>query len=343
MSRHCRNRRSRLLAFAIGIAFASMTAPALACPGDCDGSLDVTVDEIVTLINIALGNVALENCTAGDVNDDGEITVEEIVRTLDVSLNGCPLPVGTPTPTPTATPSATATVTTTATPTATITPDVNAPVVVSYDFRNGSSGWQAGFADYPAIDEEAFELVAEIAPIPPETGLFGASYVLSGNNLSDDLFMFLKRGLGPEDGIRPGFTYVATFTLRFASNAPSGCPGIGGAPGESVFLKAGAGPAEPLTFVDSAGDVRMTVDKGNQSEDGPAAANVGNIANGLPCDEVDPGNPPFVSITRSLTDPFPATADANGRIWLLIGTDSGFEGRTTLYYQRITVNLTPAS
>jgi hypothetical protein len=34
-------------------------------------------------------------------------------------------------------------------------------------------------------------------------------------------------------------------------------------------------------------------------------------------------------------------ANPDGTFWLLVGTDSGFEGTTTLYYQRIGVTLTP--
>jgi hypothetical protein len=36
-----------------------------------------------------------------------------------------------------------------------------------------------------------------------------------------------------------------------------------------------------------------------------------------------------------------ATADADGRLWLYIGTDSGFEAGFTLYYESITVTLSP--
>ena len=37
--------------------------------------------------------------------------------------------------------------------------------------------------------------------------------------------------------------------------------------------------------------------------------------------------------------PIRATADAAGRLWLLVGTDSGFEGTTRLYYKTIRVTL----
>ncbi|MCH8309538.1 MAG: YbaY family lipoprotein, partial [Chloroflexi bacterium] len=33
--------------------------------------------------------------------------------------------------------------------------------------------------------------------------------------------------------------------------------------------------------------------------------------------------------------PLSVTTDANGGVWLVVGTDSGFEGLTTLYYSRI--------
>lgn len=60
------------------------------CGGDCDASGDVTVDEIITLVNIALGTVDVTQCTRGDTNSDGEITVEEIVAAVTFALNGCP-------------------------------------------------------------------------------------------------------------------------------------------------------------------------------------------------------------------------------------------------------------
>jgi hypothetical protein len=38
-----------------------------------------------------------------------------------------------------------------------------------------------------------------------------------------------------------------------------------------------------------------------------------------------------------------ATASSAGDLWLLVGTDSGYEGTTSLYYQRIEVELIPIS
>src|SRR5215207_90535 len=160
------------------------------------------------------------------------------------------------------------------------------PVLVSFEFRTGSLGWQAGFADYPPSNDNGFyELRAEMRNLPPEISTNGTGFYLHGNNHSDDLFMYLKRRLSAADGIVAGQAYEVSFTLVLASNA-AGCSGIGGAPGESVFLKVGASPAEPLALLDASrftSYLRMNVAKGNQSQGGLAASVAGNIDNGQPC------------------------------------------------------------
>jgi hypothetical protein len=57
--------------------------------GDCDGSGDVTIDELFTLVNITLGNSAVTACGAGDANADGEITIDEILAAVNIALSGC--------------------------------------------------------------------------------------------------------------------------------------------------------------------------------------------------------------------------------------------------------------
>ena len=41
--------------------------------------------------------------------------------------------------------------------------------------------------------------------------------------------------------------------------------------------------------------------------------------------------------------PVKVTADGEGRLWLIVGTDSGFEGLSALYYARISCTLTPVN
>lgn len=132
-SPQCANRRlwRRAAATLSGLVLLmSVTARPVAatCVGDCNLDQQVTVDELITMINVALGTAGVGSCVAGDGNHDGDITVDEIISAVAHALSGCPLeptPSATapPTDTPGATPPPTATPENTAT--ATATPGVN--------------------------------------------------------------------------------------------------------------------------------------------------------------------------------------------------------------------------
>lgn len=71
----------------------TVTPTPSACVGDCTGGGQVTVDEILTAVNIALGNAAVADCPAGDANHDGQITVDEILTAVNNALNACHAPL----------------------------------------------------------------------------------------------------------------------------------------------------------------------------------------------------------------------------------------------------------
>ncbi|MBA2605510.1 MAG: PEP-CTERM sorting domain-containing protein [Acidobacteria bacterium] len=219
---------------------------------------------------------------------------------------------------------------------------VGQTIELDYDFRRGGTlGWTADFADYPPNIGTGYELDARLRFMPRKlTRVPKRGFYIQGHNRSADLFMFLKRRLTTADGIVAGQTYRIEYVIKLASNAPSRCVGIGGAPGESVFLKAGASSIEPLAVLQPNGYLRMYVDKGNQAQSGAAASVAGNIANGIPCEQAFPYYP-FALIQRSHQHTTDVMATSNGELWLLVGTDSGFEGLTRLYYQSIRVKLIP--
>jgi hypothetical protein len=80
------------------------------CVGDCRGDGQVTVDELLVGVNIALGILPMGNCSAFDCSGEGEVTIDEILAAVNNALQGCPLTStptrtpGPPTPTPTRTP-----------------------------------------------------------------------------------------------------------------------------------------------------------------------------------------------------------------------------------------------
>jgi hypothetical protein len=59
------------------------------CMGDCGGDGSVSLDEILTMVNMALGNLPVSGCEAADGNGDGQITVDEILQAVRNALNGC--------------------------------------------------------------------------------------------------------------------------------------------------------------------------------------------------------------------------------------------------------------
>ncbi|WP_162340002.1 hypothetical protein [Cyclobacterium salsum] len=206
-------------------------------------------------------------------------------------------------------------------------------VVIADTFESGMNGWEGGFADLPVDAHDRFELAVSLDNLPEETGESGQAIRIQGQNGSDDLFMFIKKEIG---GLDPGATYEVVFEVTLASSYPESSVGIGGSPGGSVFLKAGAVDREPLPEpVEEASTTyhRMNIDKGNQSQDGEDMYGLGTI--GIEGDDFV-----YEMITRDNGNrPQEVRADGDGNLWLIVGTDSGFEGMTVLYYQEIEVTL----
>lgn len=65
------------------------TATPIACVGDCDGTGTVEVTDLISMVNVALGNTSIDTCLAGDLNGDDEITVDELIQAVNNALNGC--------------------------------------------------------------------------------------------------------------------------------------------------------------------------------------------------------------------------------------------------------------
>ena len=177
------------------------------------------------------------------------------------------------------------------------------------------------------------ELRFGLEPLPaPLTGTGLRVYV---RNYSDDLWHFLWRELGAAEGVTPNTTYAATITLRVASNVASGCTGAGGSP-DSIFLKGGVVAVQPAAVTQPDGSIVFSAEKGNQAEVGPEGVDLGTIGtDGEDC--VGETNPwQVLERTGTMT----ATSTADGRLWVYVGGDSGFESFTTLHYLSVGVTLT---
>ena len=60
--------------------------------GDCDLSGDVTVNELVTSVNIALDAASIETCREADADDNWSVSINELITGVNAALRGVPAP-----------------------------------------------------------------------------------------------------------------------------------------------------------------------------------------------------------------------------------------------------------
>jgi hypothetical protein len=206
------------------------------------------------------------------------------------------------------------------------TPEPKVGTDINYSFAQNIDGWDVGFSDYSTLTKPSdVEQVHTVIPIP------GASKALymGATNLSDDLLLYTYRKV---TGLLPNNSYIGQFTVTFASDAPAGCAGVGGSPGESVWL-IGAVSRDKPENKQTREEFRLNISRGNQSTAGDSSDVIGTIGvSGIPCT----GNnrqAAFKTLGPSKWIPF--TTDDTGSAWILVGLDSGFESYSRIWLQSV--------
>ncbi len=223
--------------------------------------------------------------------------------------------------------------------------DAGAPLALSWDFESGAQGWQSGFADLPVAPDVDYELLGEVTVNPsPATG---HGFRLRGYNHSDDLCMYIWRELTAADGVVAGRVYRVELTVDMVSRSPGTladqCSGVGGNPNINIIGHVIARPITTVQTTEVIPYVRLTIDKGNQSVQGPDAFSLGSTENGI----LDCASHAYVAITRRSTDfnqshaRATVTVTPEGRAWVYVGTDSAYEGTSDYYIDRVRATLTP--
>jgi hypothetical protein len=209
---------------------------------------------------------------------------------------------------------------------------------VQYNFERRTQGFRAVFADLPEDWQGAdYELDyrRELLPVPLSDF---AGLRLTGHNRSDDLAMLV---MAPVRGLLPDTVYRVELEAELASNVPYGCAGIGGSPGDSVYVKLGASGAEPVAEVDPAdGWLRLNIDYGIQSNPGANARVAGTLANSQDC-ESSPVTPWELNTVTTEGQPLLVSSGDDGTLWVFAGTDSAFEGFTQYYIVSLSARLEP--
>jgi hypothetical protein len=67
-----------------------LAQPTLPCAGDCDAQGSVSVNELVTAVNIALGALQVYRCPLSDVDGSDTVTIPELISAVGNALYDCP-------------------------------------------------------------------------------------------------------------------------------------------------------------------------------------------------------------------------------------------------------------
>lgn len=213
-------------------------------------------------------------------------------------------------------------------------------MIKTYKFNfEKSDNFIVSFADYPKGQERFYELQFQSgSSLPTEIITKNHGLKISGNNHSDDLFMYAYKKV---NGLKANTQYKVSFSLELASNAPLDSIGAGGSPGSSVFVKIGAVHKKPQRYLDKSQYYRMALDKGNQQLDGKDMVLIGTIG-------VDTYNDiyrlktlpyqPDLEMQEKL-DNYKVSSNENGEVWIIFGTDSGYESTSTIFYTNLSVTF----
>jgi hypothetical protein len=208
--------------------------------------------------------------------------------------------------------------------------EATAPVSVSYTFARGAEGWTHGFADLPTnyVSQGSYETAFGWSAIPDQSGVNGL--MIQSHNRSDDVFMYITKKIDASAGLLPNKQYTVYLNFDLGTDAEGGGFGSGGAPAEAVTVKAGAVNYAPVLQVEDVGGFPyyiLNVDKGNQKVGGADMEAIGHIA------KPDADVPGYQ--LKHFEHSFTVTTNAQGEAYLIIGTDSGYEGFTRIYYTNI--------
>ena len=75
-----------------GCLVAARPCAAQTCVGDCDGDGTVSIAELITGVNMALGNAPVDDCPAFDALADRQVTINELIEGVANASRGCPGP-----------------------------------------------------------------------------------------------------------------------------------------------------------------------------------------------------------------------------------------------------------
>lgn len=199
---------------------------------------------------------------------------------------------------------------------------------LNFDFSKEYQGWTYDISNYTEGEQQAIAFACKYTRLPQPLNTNKSALLLSAKNMGGDLFFYIRRQI---TGLQPNTLYSINFQMELASNAPSAATEAGSA--NDVYVKVGASSSEPRT-VKNGSVYNFTLDKGvKKDSDGQDLKVIGNIGNGTT-------EPVYTLFERNSSNKtIVAETDAMGNLWLVVGFDSNYKSRTSLFISQLVINI----
>lgn len=198
---------------------------------------------------------------------------------------------------------------------------------LKFDFSKEYQGWSYDMSNYVEGEQQSIGLACKYTRLPQPLNTEKSALLISAKNFGGDLFFYVRRQV---TGLKPLTQYAINFNMELASNAPS-TNQTGFA--DDVHIKVGASNEEPRT-VKTGSVYNFSLDKGAKKDsDGEDLKVIGNIGNGTT-------EPVYSLFQKNSTNKTIITStDEMGNLWLIVGFDSNFKARTSLFISSLSIQL----
>lgn len=197
-------------------------------------------------------------------------------------------------------------------------------------FTESQNGWVVSAVDYDTLaGRDSLKLSSQIASFPSPLPLEGKALLIRSTNIDSSLFTFItKKIIGLQTGQSYAINLEADLILRYPQDDSLDFITTSDT---RIFLKAAVANVGPeISVIDA--KTHLNLDKGKLGESGDDFI--------VLTDQVFPNNIVYKSHSIKSTGNILTTKpDANGNIWVYLGTETAFKGQTQVYYDRIKITI----
>lgn len=195
---------------------------------------------------------------------------------------------------------------------------------IEYSFMDDANGWVPFFSDYPLGAEEQYELEFAYTRLPEPLDTNLTAVKLAAVNPGRDLLSCMYV---PVTGLIPNASYKVTFNLWIASNIVTGEP-------SDISIGAGALDTIPVNILDASDIYRPSFDVDLQYGFSNDNMKVLGTLGATDTTTV------YTPIGRNnYSQPMYFKTNNEGKLYLVVGYDSGYEGEIAIYFKSVFVTL----